>query len=350
MPSRRRVLGLPLALAAPLAAEAQAVPNREATIQVEARIPLGDVRGRIDHLAVDVARRRLFVAELGNDSLGVVDLAAGAAVRRIHGLREPQGVAYVPGADVLLVANAGDGTVERYRGADLTPLGRTLLKADADNLRPDPAGGGLVWVGHGGTGHGAAGAQGGLTALDAATGQPVGATVPLPAHPESFQLETTGARAFVNVPGAGGAVAILDRAARRQVATWSVPGFRANFPMALDERGGRLFVGFRGPPTLGVLDLGSGAVLAWLPLCEDVDDLFLDARRRRLHAVCGEGAVDVFEDHGGDGRVPRRLARVPTSPGARTGLFVPELDRLFVAARAEAGELAALWVLRPGLP
>ncbi|MBV1799203.1 YncE family protein [Siccirubricoccus sp. G192] len=323
-------------------------------MQVEAKIPLGDVHGRIDHLAVDVARRRLFVAELGNDSLSVVDLAAGAAAHRIRGLREPQGVAFVPAADVLLVANAGDGTVERYRGTDLVPLGRTLLGADADNLRPNPAGGGLVWVGHGGAGHGAAGARGGLTALDAATGQQVGPTIPLPAHPESFQLEATGPRAFANLPGAGDAVAVLDRATRRQVATWSVPGFRANFPMALDERGGRLFVGFRGPPTLAVLDLGNGAVLARLPLCGDADDLFLDARRHRLYAICGEGVVETFEDPGGAraeaARIPRHLTRLPTAVGARTGLFVPELDRLFVAVRAAPGEPAAVWVLRPGPP
>jgi hypothetical protein len=88
-------------------------------------------------------------------------------------------------------------------------------------------------------------------------------------------------------------------------------------------------------------------------MCGDADDLFLDARRHRLYAVCGEGAVDVFDTSlAGDGRgaASRHLARVPTSPGARTGLFVPELDRLFVAARAQAGEPAALWVLRPDPP
>jgi hypothetical protein len=350
MCSSRRGLGLLVALAAPFAAAAQPIPNREATMQVEAKIPLGDVRGRIDHLAVDMARRRLFVAELGNNSLGVVDLDGRAVARRIQGLREPQGVAYAPGADILLVANAGDGTVERYRGADLAPLGPTSLGADADNLRLDPAGGGIVWVGHSGGRHGAPGAKGGLTALDAASGQPVGPTIPLPAHPESFQLEAGGPRAFVNVPGAGGVVAVLDRIARRQVATWSVPGRGANFPMVLDERGGRLFVAFRDPPVLAVLDLGNGAVLGQLPLCRDADDLFRDARRHRLYAVCGQGAVEVFEDQEGGSRVPRHLARVATAEGARTGLFVPELDRLFVAARASVGEPATLWVLRPDPP
>jgi hypothetical protein len=119
--------------------------------------------------------------------------------------------------------------------------------------------------------------------------------------------------------------------------------------MALDERGGRLFVAFRGPPTLAVLDLGTGGTLARLPLCEDADDVFLDARRHRVHVTCGEGVVETFEDREGS-RVPHRLARVPTAAGARTGLFVPELDRLFVAARAQPGEPAALWVLRPDPP
>jgi hypothetical protein len=353
MCSSRRGLGLLVALAAPFAAAAQPIPNREATMQVEAKIPLGDVRGRIDHLAVDMARRRLFVAELGNNSLGIVDLDAQSVTRRIQGLREPQGVAYAPGADILLVANAGDGTVERFRGGDLAPLGPASLDANADNLRPEPARGGVVWVGHGATGHGASGAEGGLTALDAASGQPVGAPIPLAAHPESFQLEAAGPRVFVNIPGAGGAIAVLDRASRRQVATWSVPRLGANFPMALDERGGRLFVAFRQPPTLATVELETGSVLGQLAMCGDADDLFLDARRHRLYAICGEGAVDVFDTlaaRDGRGAAPRHLARVPTSPGARTGLFVPELDRLFVAARAQAGEPAALWVLRPGPP
>ena len=60
---------------------------------LEQKIPLGEVQGRIDHLAIDLARERLFVAELGNNSVGVVDLAAGKLLRGIDGLNEPQGVA-----------------------------------------------------------------------------------------------------------------------------------------------------------------------------------------------------------------------------------------------------------------
>src|ERR1700743_3554286 len=64
--------------------------------QHEAKIPLGNVRGRIDHMAVDLRRQHLFVAELGNDTVGVVDLANRSLIRRLTGLKEPQGVGYEP--------------------------------------------------------------------------------------------------------------------------------------------------------------------------------------------------------------------------------------------------------------
>src|SRR5271157_969926 len=101
-----------------------------AALMLEAKIPLGEVSGRIDHLGVDIERQRLFVAELGNNSLGVVDLAAGKVLRTIAGLSEPQGVAYVPFADSVYVANGGDGSVRVLRGDDLAPIGRIELGDD----------------------------------------------------------------------------------------------------------------------------------------------------------------------------------------------------------------------------
>src|SRR6267378_5319717 len=116
----------------PAAGEAQ---TSGAPLVLEAKIPLGEVSGRIDHLAIDVKRQRLFVAELGNDTLGVVDLAAGKVPRPVGSLKEPQGVAYVDFADSIYVANAGDGSVRVLRGDDLAPIGRIELGDDADNVR-----------------------------------------------------------------------------------------------------------------------------------------------------------------------------------------------------------------------
>src|SRR5438309_8063788 len=131
----RAILLIVLAML-PGLAEAQ---TAGAPLVLEAKIPLGGVSGRIDHLSIDLKRQRLLVAELGNNSLGVVDLAAGKVLQRIAGLSEPQGVAYVPFADSVFVANAGDGSVRALRGEDLAPIGRLELGDDADNVRVDTA-------------------------------------------------------------------------------------------------------------------------------------------------------------------------------------------------------------------
>jgi hypothetical protein len=121
-------------------------------------------------------------------------------------------------------------------------------------------------------------------------------------------------------------------------------GFRSNFPMAIDPDGHRVLVAFRNPPTLVGLSTPNGHVTAEVATCDDADDVFVDAKRRRVYVSCGEGVVDVFAE---DAAGYRRLAPVPTVPGARTSLFVPELDRLYVAVRARSNEPAAIWVFRP---
>ena len=161
-----RALSVALALLATVgvAADSVCAAAAEAPLVLERTIPLGKVSGRIDHLAVDVAGKRLFVAELGNDSVDVVDLRAGKATERISGLKEPQGVAYIPDQDLIVVANAGDGSVRFFRAADLSPLGTIPLGDDADNIRIDPTTG-HVLVGYG---------SGGLAVIDPATRSKIG--------------------------------------------------------------------------------------------------------------------------------------------------------------------------------
>lgn len=118
-------------------------------LELETKISLGNVSGRIDHMAVDLKRRRLFVAELGNDSVGVVDIAGHTLMRRIAGLREPQGVGYEPTTDALFVANARDGSVQLFDGNDYKISGLIELGNDADNVRIDAATKRVV-VGYGG--------------------------------------------------------------------------------------------------------------------------------------------------------------------------------------------------------
>ena len=299
---------------------------------LESKIPLGNVRGRIDHFAIDLERQRLFVAELGNDSVGAVDLKTGQVMQTITGLREPQGVGYAASSDTLYVANAGDGSVRLYKGTDLQPTGRIDLGSDADNIRID-ARRNRVLVGYG---------DGAIAVIDPASGQKI-SDIPLKGHPEAFQLAEAGAKAFVNVPGAR-QIAVLDLASAKQSQTVTPQGARSNFPMAADDARHRVLVVFRSPPLLSAFSSQDGKQQSSIATCGDADDVFADAKRRRIYVSCGDGAIDVLAD--GDSGF-ERVARVPTVSGARTSLFVPELDRLYLAVRASSGEPAAIWVFRP---
>jgi len=89
-----------------------------APLVLEKTIPLPDTKGRIDHLAYDPAGRRLFVAELGNDSVDVVGLASGRRTFRLPGPHHPQGLAWLEGPRELAVADQG-GTVRFYKSERL---------------------------------------------------------------------------------------------------------------------------------------------------------------------------------------------------------------------------------------
>jgi DNA-binding beta-propeller fold protein YncE len=331
LPRCRELLAVTFTLAGLFAWGLPAAAGPAQSLVLEQKIPLGEVRGRIDHLAIDLARQRLFVAELGNNSLGVVDLAAGKVLRRIGGLEEPQGVVYDPVSDTVFVADAGDGLVHRFKGPELTSLDPIELGDDADNVRLAPEAKQVV-VGYG---------EGGLALISAASGK-IDGKIPLPGHPEAFALERNGPRIFVNVPDARQTV-VVDRTTRKQVASWANVDPGANFPMALDEADGRLLTVYRGPALLAVFDTRSGAPVARLPACGDTDDVFLDPKRQRVYLSCGAGFVEVIQQRGDS---YEELARIPTIAGARTSLFVPDRHRLYVAARASGGEGAAIWVFR----
>jgi DNA-binding beta-propeller fold protein YncE len=304
-----------------------------APLILEKTIPLEGVSGRIDHMVIDLARHRLAVAELGNDTVDVIDLDSGRAAGRIAGLGEPQGVAFTAGGDALIVANGDDGSVRFFRADDLAPAGRIDLGSDADNVRVDKNTGHLV-VGYG---------AGALTVIDP-TSRTKLADIPLPVHPEGFQLAPDGKRAYVNLPDAR-QVAVVDLSAGKQAATWPMKDRRSNFPMAIDPGGATLAIAFRGPPQLVLLDAATGAERASIGTCGDADDVFFDEGRRRIYVSCGEGAVDVLDR---SGEKLQRIAQVPTSSGARTALFVPEMDRLYVAVRAGLlGGDAKVLVFRP---
>jgi DNA-binding beta-propeller fold protein YncE len=295
-------------------------------------IELPRVEGRIDHLAFDPATHRLYVAALGNNSVEVLDLEAGSHVKSLAGFREPQGIAVLPDVRTVAVAN-GQGEGLQLIGSDDYRAGAMVrLGDDADNVRYDAAAK-RVYVGFG---------SGALAAIDPGTAKVLG-QAKLSGHPESFQLERTGSRIFVNVPTAE-QIAVVDRTSMKVSSTWPVTSARANYPMALDEDNHRVFVGCRRPARVLVFDSTSAKQTASFDIVGDTDDLFYDAARHRLYVSGGEGYIDVVQDEGANRFT--RAGRIPTAAGARTSLFVADQGRLYLAVPHRGSQKAEIRVYR----
>jgi DNA-binding beta-propeller fold protein YncE len=290
---------------------------QSAPLELKETIPLPGVEGRIDHFAFDAGGERLFVCAVGNNTVEVLDLRKGVRIHSITDLGAPQGIAYVPELNRIFVANDKGGICKVYDGKSFQQISELNFKDDADNVRYDDAAK-KVYVGFGSSG---------IAIVNAADGKQIG-SIKLSAHPEAFELEQNGRRIFVNVPNSRN-VAVIDRDKGKVVATWKTDLAFGNFPMALDEANHRLFVGCRVPSKLVVLNTESGDVVVKIDISGDPDNVFYDRKRHRIYVICGAGKVDIIEQT--DANTYEAIANIDTADGARTGLFVPERDTLFVA-------------------
>ena len=298
-------------------------------LKLEKTIELPGVQGRIDHMSIDVKGQRLFVSALGNNTVEVIDLKAGKRTNTIPGLREPQGVLYVPGKDRLYVASRKDGTVKIFDGTSFELLKTIQYGDDADNLRYDSARQ-RVYVGYG---------SGALAELDT-EGHKVSETK-LDAHPESFQLEKTSPRIFVNLPEAR-KIGVVDRDKHSIATAWGTGSSLSNYAMALDEFDHRIFVVTRFPARFLVIDTESGKIVQMLSAVGDCDDVFFDQTRKRIYASGGEGAISIFEQKDSDHYA--EVTRIPTVKGARTSFYSPDLGRLYLAVRRQGSMPAMIQV------
>jgi hypothetical protein len=325
------LLALP---SSPLAAQEPAAPPPASPLVASTAVELPHVEGRIDHLAIDLGRGRLFVAALENDSVEVVDLAAGKhlkSLRGLEGLSEPQGILYLADCDRIVVANGGSGLCLVLDGETFEPLAKVDVGSDSDNLRYD-AKHKRVCVAYG---------QGGLATIDAQSWKVLD-RIKLTDHPEGFQVDAEGLRAWVNIPGTH-RITLLDLSAHRMAGSWLLEGAEQNYPVSMVADASRLLLGCRSPAKLYVCSL-AGDRVQLLDLSGDVDDIFYDAARKRAYAICGEGFVDVFErDDSGNFR---REDRTATAPGARTGLYVAERNELFVAVPHRGEQRAEIRAFR----
>ena len=211
-------------------------------LQLIKTIPLLHVKGRIDHLDINLKDQTLYVAALGNNTVEVIDLSNGKVLQSIKDLDEPQGIGYIPQTREILVANGGTGDCYFYNASNFEKTATIHFDSDADDVRFDSAAK-KIYVGYG---------NGGIAIIDPENHKQIG-DIKLPAHPESFQIDKKLNILFVNLPDAG-MVGVVDLTHLTLINKWQRNQPSANFPMAVDSIRHRVFVGYRHPARLIVFD------------------------------------------------------------------------------------------------
>jgi len=300
-------------------------------LALEKSIPLPDVKGGFDLMAVDVPGQRLFLCAEENNTVEVIDLAAGKRLKSLPGFAEPKWAVYLAEQQRLYISQAS-GAVAVLDSRTFAPIKEYQFREKANNLRFDAATGEL-FVGIGKT-------FGAIAIVDTAKDATIG-EIPLADYPKQFEVE--GGRIFVNVPKANH-IAVIDRAKREVVATWPVTQAKENIPMGFDRAQHRLFIGCA-PGKFVVFDSVAGKSVASLDIAADCDGVYYDAKRHRIYVSCGAGSLDVIAQKDADHYA--LAASVPTVKGAGTSWFSPELDRLYLAVPAHEGQPAELRVYRP---
>lgn len=304
--------------------------NANAALVLTASIPLPGVIGRIDHMAYNSKLQVIYIAALGNNSIEVVDLKNKEVVHTIKSLSEPQGIRYIPESNVIFVANGASGECDIINADTYQRISTIQLGGDADNVRYDPVAG-KIYVGYG---------DGGIAIIDSKSFKQL-ADIKLPGHPESFQLGNKAKELYVNVPDKQ-MIAILDIVKNTIKDKWKIDSATANFPMALDAVNNRLFIGCRKPAKLLVINSETGKTISSFHIDSDTDDIFYNGSSKQIYISCGGGYIDVIKQTGSDKY--EILSKIESRSGARTSLFVPELNQLIVAAPSRSGKEAQLMI------
>jgi YVTN family beta-propeller protein len=292
------------------------------------QIPLPNVNGRIDHIAYDSLNHLAFIAALGNNTIEVVNVDTKQVIHTIKGLHEPQGVAYIPLQQKLVVANGSNGQCTFFDAKNYNQLGSLDLKDDADNIRYD-ATTNLLYVGYG---------SGGIAIINASSMKQV-ATIPLDGHPESFQLSKKQNSIYISVPDAN-EIEVADLSSHSVIAKWKNTNASSNFPMALDEENDRLFIGCRSPAILRMINTQTGKDIQSISCSGDADDVFYYRTDSLVFVSAGKGFIDVFKAT----NELEHINHIATSSGARTSLLLPSERGLLLAVPAHGDNAAALWV------
>jgi len=119
------------------------------TLRLVQSIPLPGVKGRLDHMAADLEKKRLFVAAVTNNSLEIVDLAGGKVTNSITGFNDSQDALFLGGDFNKLYVSSLDGHLKVFQGETFWLVQDFKVEPGPNRLFYDPTTD-LVYFGYGG--------------------------------------------------------------------------------------------------------------------------------------------------------------------------------------------------------
>jgi len=320
-------------LAAPASAEgAAAAPAVAAPLTLAGRTELPGYSGDFDHFEVDLKGNRLFLAAEDHATLEVFDLKSVGPTKTIEGFEVPHGLLFMPETNRMIVTDSGPGLSKVVDMTTYKVTGTMGKVPGADSMAYDPSRKHLYVITGG---RDAKMKDSYLSEFDPATGQLIGELAFPTDKVEGIAIEQKGNRLFVNVTGKN-TLAVVNKNTRAVVATWPIKEAEQNAPLAMDESTHRLFVVTRKPGKLVIVNADTGATVASFKAPERTDQVLWDAAAKRIYVLGGEGYIGVFQQTDADHYA--EIARVPSATGAKTGILVPELGKLFVAVSPGEGK------------
>lgn len=320
---------------------APAVPAAAAApLTLVGQADLPGYSGDFDHFAYDAKGSRLFLAAEDHGTLEVFDLKSGAHLKTVTGFETPHSIFYVPSKNHLLVTDSGDSMTKVLDATTYKVVGTVKLTPGADSIGYD-SGSKHLYVVTGGKD--VKMTECFLAEIDPATGKHFGDIKFDSNHTEAMAIEQHGDHLFINVTDKN-YMAVVDKKSRTVVSTWPIKEAEQNAPVAFDEANHRLFVVTRKPGKLVVLNSDTGASLASFTAPERTDEVVFDKANGRVYVLGGEGYIGVYQEKDPDHFA--EVAHVPSAKGAKTGILVPELNRLFVAVSPGEGNNSGAAVLQ----
>jgi hypothetical protein len=308
-------------------------------------IPIHSVSARFDHFAIDLTRMRLFLPAEENHSLEIIDLRKGEMIHSIPGFEKAHAVYYRPDTNEFLVSD-DNGICKIFRGDSFDLIKDIRLTLDyADGLRFDPESN-LAYVVNAHKSAEGAPRFSYLAIIDTKNWEHVGDIKIEGDRIEGVAIEPSGSRLFLDVSGRH-EIGLVSRDKRTQVGAWQYSAEGVPYAAVLDRVGHRLLVALRRPAALMVLDSDSGKMITSMPTKEGIDDIYFDSARHRIYLSAGvvgstEGYIVVFKQIDPDHYEPE--GTISTGGSSPTSLFVPELNRYYIAVQSHGAKEAEVQV------